>query len=236
METYRIFVASSMINSQRKTVESKVNSVNATLKHFGFDISFDLIIFEDTPMDKGEPKTQKVINGEAIKSDLFILLADNNTTLGRYTIEEYEKVVEQSQKSSSKIPTPYIKAFVITKEEKEKISLKYRSGNVKEEDFESRLNCDSERYLQCISNERFPDFFQKWLENFAIVGIGNSLTQDELSYEDLLLHNGQGERRSDNKYYRRDGLDGEIERLCSNLLLLFLKVTPIAERHELHLN
>lgn len=213
MRKYSIFIASSMKNSMRGNVKSIIESVNGTLERFGADIRYELQMYSETPMNDIKQNTQSdVIDPEAVKSDLFILLADNNTTIGKLTIEEYEKAHEQSVKANSR--TPFIKAFVLTENENEDIILKYKKNDDSEGNFENRLLHDSKRYLQCISKSKFESFFRSWLEKIASIGIDNTITQNELSYGALLIRNRQDwVRKSDNRYYRRENLDGKIEEI-----------------------
>lgn len=211
-----------MKNSLRDEIHSNTERINKTLKNLGIDVCFDLNMFEFTPMDKGEPNTQKEIDKEASKSDLFILIADNNSCVGSLTFEEYEKAHEQSQRTQYQIPR--IKVFVISEKDREAINLKFIKSDNSEQNFETRLKNDSERYLHCISKENFLHFFQGWLERIAILGLNNNLKQEDLSYERHLNRIGQGEvRRSDNKYYRREKLDGEIERILEKSPIVILE-------------
>ena len=111
METYSIFVASSMRNPLREEICNAVEEINDILKGLRSDFNFEVVIYSEFPLDDRKPDTQNVINAEAVKSHLFILLADNNSCIGKFTFDEYSKAHEQSLKSGNKCP--YIKAFII---------------------------------------------------------------------------------------------------------------------------
>ena len=210
METYSIFVASSMRNPLREEIRNAVEEINDILKGLRSDFNFEVVIYSESPMDDRKPDTQNVINAEAVKSHLFILLADNNSRIGEFTFDEYSKAHEQSLKSGNKCP--YIKAFIIKEKDEEPLELKYVNAAGKESDFEKRLYDDSKRYIQFIRRDKFINFFKRWLVNLSYQWVDNFYDQTELSYSTLLRNNGQLIRRSDNKYYRRD-VDGSIDEI-----------------------
>ena len=211
METYNIFVASSMRNPLREEIRNAVEEINDILKGLRSDFNFEVVIYSESPMDDRKPDTQNVINAEAVKSHLFILLADNNSRIGTFTFDEYSKAHEQSLKSGNKCP--YIKAFIIKEKDEEPLELKYVNAAGKESDFEKRLYDDSKRYIQFIRRDKFINFFKRWLVNLSYQRVDNFYDQTELSYSTLLRNNGQLIRRSDNKYYRRKGLDDRIDEI-----------------------
>ena len=211
METYSIFVASSMRNPLREEIRNAVEEINDILKGLRSDFNFEVVIYSESPLDDRKPDTQNVINAEAVKSHLFILLADNNSRVGEFTFDEYSKAHEQSLKSGNKCP--YIKAFIIKEKDEEPLELNYVNAAGKESDFEKRLYDDSKRYIQFIRRDKFINFFKRWLVNLSYQRVDNFYDQTELSYSTLLRNNGQLIRRSDNKYYRRKGLDDRIDEI-----------------------
>lgn len=215
--TYKLFIASSMSNPWRNKITSVVNDVNTTLKMVGLSVEFEPIVYSETPIPDGTSDTQKIIDRGACNSDIVVLLAENNKCIGPYTIEEYETAHAQSQQAANK--RPLIKVFALIKEDKETINIPYINNDI-EEDFEDRLMRDSGRYLQCIRDDNFKNFFRSWLIRIAAVSLDNCYSQAELSYSKHINENGQGLIRiSDNKYYYREKLDGGINEI--------LKVSPI---------
>lgn len=215
-KTYTVFIASSMLNPCREAVENIVERVNTKLDLF--DVNFKLVAYSMTPMADRQSKTQELLNHQAATSDILILLADNNTTIGQYTFGEYKAAHCQSTKSPDKRPA--IKVFVITEKKDDRINLEYTAEDGSTGNFEAVLHEDSKRYTQCLTRDRFYGFLEDWLIKTAVHGLKPIQTQYELSYSDHLYRIGQGGiRESGNKYYRRDKLDGQIEEI--------LKVSPI---------
>lgn len=212
---YRIFIASSMRNSCSKLVGDIINKVNMRLEIV--DIQFELIRYSETPIVDHESDTQRILYHEVATSDILIVLADNNIPIGEYTLGEYQTAHNQSLRSVSK--RPYIKVFTLYNQDDENKNIGYKKDGVIL-DFESKVFSDSKRYIQFLLRSEFCDFFEKWLMKEALYGLGNNIKQNELSYGDHLHRIGQGGIREEkNKYYRRDKLDGQIERV--------LKASPV---------
>ncbi|MBQ5751221.1 MAG: hypothetical protein IIV89_00080, partial [Bacteroidaceae bacterium] len=151
---------------------------------------------------------------EAAKSDLVILLADNNATIGRQTMKEYYTAHLQSLQSLN--GRPYIKVFALRDNKDEAVNVQYFTEDGSCANFEKKLYDDSKRYVQYIEKDNFENFFKEWLVLNANNGLGHNLERRELSYGDHLHSIKQGAvRMSKNKYYRRDSLDGEIERVLN---------------------
>lgn len=205
MKIYKIFVASSMKHSCRKYCETIVEEINK----YSIDVKFDIFAYSETPVADHVTETQVVLNQKIIESDLFILLADNNVPIGEITMEEYNIAHTQSLNSPSK--RPFIKVFGFLKSEDKKIE--YPIGDGRYENFEDKLIKDSMRYVQFCTDEEFrEEKFREWLKVVAHNGLSHNLTQKELSYGKFLYDIRQGGIRQNNeKYYRRDEIDGKIE-------------------------
>lgn len=209
MKTYNLFVASSMKSDLRDKINNEiVSEVNRILKGRGLDVACNVSAYSHNPSADMGPDTQKQINDKAAKSDLFIMLADNNTTIGKYTMQEYEVAQEQSTKNNG---APYIKTFIIKEKKEDAIKVSYCDMADKvHPEFEKRIDRDSKRYMECRVKDGFLQYFKEWLE-LNIAAHCGLITQSQLSYNDHIYKIGQGSiRRSDHKYYFREKLDGEI--------------------------
>ena len=224
--TYSIFVASSMKENLRGQIRDAIEEVNNTLKSEGIDVTLDAEIYGEEPIKDAEQDTQVKIDGIAARSDLFILIASNGTPIGEYTFNEYVTAHSQSQKTKNK---PLIKAFIITKNDDDKanISVPYVENGIRYDNFEDRLYKDSKRYTQIVERDKFIDFFKKWLTINTPNGLDNNYSQEELSYGAHIDKNGQGLiRKSENPYYRRDNLDGEIDAILEWSPIIILEGSP----------
>lgn len=209
MKTYNLFVASSMKSDLRDKINNEiVSEVNRILKGRGLDVACNVSAYSHNPSADMGPDTQKQINDKAAKSDLFIMLADNNATIGKYTMQEYEVAHEQSTKNNG---APYIKTFIIKEKKEDVIKVSYCDMADKvHPEFEKRIDRDSKRYMECRVKNGFLQYFKEWLE-LNIAAHCGLITQSQLSYNDHIYKIGQGSiRRSDHKYYFREKLDGEI--------------------------
>lgn len=219
---YKIFFASSMIHPCRKEVDAAVNEANNRLKKF--NISFDVLVYSETPVADTRPDTQATLNQKISESDFFILLAENKKPIGEKTMEEYEYAHAQSLSSHDK--RPFIKAFATYKKNEE--GSKMEINNVGEDgnnhNFEDRLFKDSKRYVECKLQEKFKTGLTEWLVNVAFYTFENNLTQKELSYSNHIHKISQGGIREDkNNYYRRDKLDGAIEKKLQESPIVILE-------------
>ncbi len=217
---YKIFVASSMRNSCRKSVVETVQRVNLRLE--GYKIGFELTAYSEEPIADDKPNTQQALDHEVAESDMLILLADNNTIIGEYTFEEYRTARTQSSRSGN--GRPNIKIFVLCDRDDEpgKIECMTEDGTVC--NFENVLHDDSKRYVQFISRHRFDRFLEDWLMKIALCGFGNILTQKELSYGEHLHKIGQNKiRKYDNEYYPRPRLDGQIKNVLADSPIVILE-------------
>lgn len=209
MKTYNLFVASSMKSDLRDKINNEiVSEVNRILQGRGLDVECNVSAYSHNPSADMKPNTQEQINDKAAKSDLFIMLADNNTTIGKYTMQEYEVAHEQSTKNNG---APYIKTFIIKEKKEDAIKVSYCDMADKvHPEFEKRIEQDSKRYMECRVKDGFLQYFKEWLE-LNIAAHCGLITQSQLSYNDHIYKIGQGSiRRSDHKYYFREKLDGEI--------------------------
>ena len=207
---YNIFVASSMSNLLRDEIDGKIQNVNNKFQYL--DVEFKLVAYSETPISDPDDNTQLTLNGLAAASDLFILLAENNKPIGKYTMDEYGAAFNQSLQSTN--GRPYIKAFATYRTKGDAIDIKYVADDGNTYDFGEKLHDDSKRYIQCLQEGEFLDFFEGWLEKTALFGLEKNLRQKELSYGDHLHKIGQGGIRQNNmKYYRREKLDGAIEEI-----------------------
>lgn len=209
-KTYKLFIASSMKNSCRKLVNGVIDKVNEKLKVVG--IKIELIGYSETAIADHETNTQQLLNHLAATSDILVLLADNNVPIGKYTFGEYRAAHNQSLNDPNK--RPGIKVFVLYDQDGENMSINYQADDDTLHDFQATLYEDSGRYPTYLLRSKFEPFFEDWLMAEVCYDISNSIKQSELSYEAHLHRIGQGGiRKSTNRYYRRDNLDGQIEKV-----------------------
>lgn len=217
---YRIFIASSMQNSCRELMTKIIERVNTKLEII--NVKFILVEYSETPIVDHESNTQQVLYHEAATSDMLILLIDNNIPIGKYTFGEYQAAFSQSSKSHD--GRPFIKAFALYDQNEEKKHVTYIAEDGKICDFEKKIGSDSKRYVQFLLRSKFCEFFEDWLVMEALYGLENNLKQNELSYSDHLHKIGQGGiREYKNKYYRRDKLDGQIEKIFKTSPIIILE-------------
>lgn len=221
MKTYKLFIASSMKNPWRDRINTIVSTINKNLKRNGRNIECEVFAYAQEPTVDYDRDTQALLNDKAAKSEMFILLVDNNSIVGKYTMEEYETAFEQSTKNPSH--SPHIKVFVITEKDKEPINVSYidAEGNV-HEDFENRIDRDSKRYMECRPNDGFQNYFQEWLEK-NIIDLFTRVTQKSLSYEEHIDKINQGIRKSNSKYFPRKKIDDEIEEKLNKSPIIILE-------------
>ena len=220
MKEYKVFLASSMRNSCREQVCDIIDDVNKRLKIS--DIQFDLIAYSEAPMEDLDGDTQRMLNHKAAQSDVLVILLENNTPVGAQTFSEYLTAHVQSLKNANK--RPFIKVFALYGQEGETMSLLYSAHDGEVRDFESELYGDSKRYVQCLLRNRFKDFFAEWLLKVALFGLDQNIRQSELSYGDHLFRIGQGGIRQNNeKYFRREQLDGQIENVLRTSPIVILE-------------
>ena len=210
MVEYKIFIASSMLNPFRE----ECSKIIADFNNYRRDVNFDVCVYGESPIEDVAPDTQDQINRKAAESDLVLLLADNNATIGRQTMREYYTAHLQSLQSLN--GRPYIKVFALRNNKDEAVSVQYYTEDGSCANFEKKLYDDSKRYVQYVEKDNFEKFFKEWLVLNANNGLGHNLTRRELSYGDHIHSIMQGAVRKSNKmYYRRDSLDGEIERVLN---------------------
>ena len=225
MAEYKIFVASSMVHKFRNDLCDWINGdgSNEVEKLTGYKLK--LVAFSNVyDSDDGHGNTQENLNKEANTSDLFILLAENGKTVGDKTIEEYNSV-----KSNPKVA---IRAFGLlhnedAKDEKDKkdnaiIEIKYRE-NGKERNLEELLGDD--HYLEC----KYESDFLQYVQNGIKYCVGHSLNVYQQEYLDYGAHInaiGQGGIRQNNeRYCRREGLDGAVEAILDRSPIVILEGT-----------
>lgn len=217
---FKIFLASSMRNSCCSLVKRIIKKVNDKLELS--NVKFNLIRYGETPIADHEINTQQTLYYEAATSDMLIVLVDNNIPMGKYTYGEYQAAFRQS--SRNPCSRPYIKVFALYDQKNEKKNIFYTSEDGTISDFEQKLLSDSGRYVQIIQRSEFSRFFEEWLVKEALYGLGNNIKQNELSYKKHLYRIGQGGMRIfDNKYYRRDILDGQIENILTKSPIIILE-------------
>ncbi len=218
----RLFVASSMTQSQRKLITGYVKAVENSFRMVGQDISFDVIAYGQNAMADLEENTQELLNRKVASSDIFILLADNNTHIGAKTIEEYKTAHEQAVRSEN--TTSYIKVFLLKSTEEEPVNITYMNEDGVKESFEERLSRDSQRYIQFVLRDNFEEFFKSWLQKIVMEGPDVIFSQSQLSYGNHLYKIRQGNiRKSNQRYYRRPKLDDEIDSIVRRSPLLILE-------------
>lgn len=219
-KTYKLFIASSMKNSCRHLVCGVINKVNAKLEVVG--INFELIEYSEKAIADHETNTQQLLNHLAATSDILVVLADNNVPIGKYTFGEYRAAHDQSLRVLNR--RPGIKVFVFYDQDGENMSINYHANDDTLRDFQATFYEDSGRYPTYLLRSKFESFFEDWLMDEVRCCISNSMRQSELSYEAHLNVIGQGGiRKSTNRYYRRNELDGQIEKVFQTSPIVILE-------------
>lgn len=219
-KTYKLFIASSMKNSCRHLVCGIIDKLNKKLEVVG--IKIELIEYSEKAIADHEPNTQQMLNKLAATSDILVVLADNNVPIGKYTFGEYRSAHNQSLKDPNK--RPGIKVFVLYDRDGENISISYQADDDTLRDFQATLYEDSGRYPTYLLRSKFESFFDDWLMGEVLYDISNNIRQTELSYEEHIHKIGQGGiRNSTNRYYRRDKLDGQIEKVFQTSPIVILE-------------
>lgn len=219
-KTYKLFVASSMKDSCRHLVEGIIGEVNNKLEEVGLKI--ELIAYGEKATADHEDNTQQMLNHLAATSDILVVLATNNVPIGKWTFGEYRAAHYQSLNDPNK--RPGIKVFVLYEQRGENMSINYQADDDTLHDFQATLYEDSGRYPTYLLRSRFKTFFKDWLMAEVRYGMSNNIKQGELSYETHLHRIGQGSiRKSTNRYYRRDNLDGQIEKVFQTSPIVILE-------------
>lgn len=209
-----------MSHELRSDVENIINEVNKKLKKI--DFRYNLVAYGQDPIADHLENTQEELNHQAAISDILIVLSSTDRPIGQYTFGEYKACHIQSDNTPNK--RPYIKVFTTYKQKTEPKRISYIAEDGSQQDFEQKLHSDSERYVQFLLESDFLSFFEDWLILVAYTRIENSLTQKELSYRNHLVNIGQyGVRQYDNKYFRREELDGKIERILKTSPIIILE-------------
>ncbi len=216
---YNIFLASSMRHPCRESVPAIINVVNNKLEYIG--VRFNLIAYGNTPVADIEGDTQRGLYHQVAMSDMLIVVVDNNTPMGAKTFGEYRAAYTQSKNNFGK---PAIKVFALYDNLGDAINIEYIGEDGLTYDFEAAYYNDSKRYPQYLLKSRFESFFEEWLIKEALYGLENNLKQNDLSYADHLRMIGQaGIREFNERYYRRDKLDGEIKRIFESSPIIILE-------------
>lgn len=221
MEVYKIFIASSMSQAHRQNIINTIEEVNKIFKSLKFGFEYNLIAYGEEPIADHRENTQKDLNHQAACSDFLIVLSSTDRPIGQYTFGEYEACHAQSNKTPNK--RPYIKVFATYKQETDLKKINYITKDGSLQDFEKKLQSDSGRYIQFLLESKFLSFLKGWLIKVAF-SMNDSILQGELSYKRHLNNIGQyGIRQYDNKYFRREELDGKIERILKTSPIIILE-------------
>lgn len=219
MAVYKIFIASSMSQAHRQNIERTIDEVNEILKSLSFE--YELVAYGEEPIADYREDTQKDLNHQAACSDFLIVLSSTDKPIGKYTFGEYKACHIQSANTPNK--RPYIKVFTTYKQKTEPQRISYIAEDGSQQDFEQKLYSDSGRYIQFLLESDFLSFLKGWLIKVAY-SRNDSILQGELSYKRHLNNIGQyGVRQYDNKYYRREELDGKIERILKTSPIIILE-------------
>lgn len=211
-----------MKSKVRPKIEGVINDVNNTLDTLQIGVKFSVLAYGQTSIADQGKDTQVIINKYIAESDILILVTDNGKKIGNATMEEYKVAHEQSKKSGNNLP--HIKAFALLNKNGEDINILYEKEDGTEEQFETRLYNDSGRYMQCIEATAFKETLKNWLLVVAQSELNRCLTQKELDYGCHIGKIGQDWIRENNdKYYRRDKLDGEIETILETSPIVILE-------------
>ena len=211
-----------MKSDVRPKIEPIIDDVNNTLDTFHIGVRFSVLAYGQTSIADQGKETQVIINKYIAESDILILVTDNGKKIGNATMEEYKVAHEQSEKSGNNLP--HIKAFALLNKNGEDINILYEKEDGTEEPFETRLYRDSGRYMQCIEATAFEKTLKNWLLVVAQSELNRCLTQKELDYGCHIGKIGQDWiRKNNDKYYRRDKLDGEIETILETSPIVILE-------------
>lgn len=218
MAVYKIFIASSMSQAHRQNITKTIDEVNEILRP---TFKYELVAYGEEPIVDYREDTQKDLNHQAACSDFLIVLSSTDKPIGKYTFGEYKACHEQSNNTTNK--RPYIKVFATYKQETDLKKVSYIAKDGSQQDFEKKLYSDSGRYVQFLLESKFLSFLKGWLIKVAY-SRNDSILQGELSYKRHLNNIGQyGVRQYDNKYYRREELDGKIERILKTSPIIILE-------------
>ena len=218
MAVYKIFIASSMSQAHRQNITKTIDEVNEILRP---PFKYELVAYGQEPIADYRENTQIDLNHQAACSDFLIVLSSTDRPIGPYTFGEYEACLAQSNNTPNK--RPYIKVFSIYKQETDLKKISYIAEDGSQQDFEKKLYSDSGRYVQFLLESKFLSFFKGWLIKVAY-SRNDSILQGELSYKNHLNNIGQyGVRQYDNKYYRREELDGKIESILKKSPIIILE-------------
>lgn len=219
MVVYKIFIASSMSQAHRQNIERTIDEVNEILRSLSFE--YELVAYGEEPIADYREDTQKDLNHQAACSDFLIVLSSTDKPIGKYTFGEYKACHEQSNNTTNK--RPYIKVFATYKQETDLKKVNYIAKDGSQQDFEKKLYSDSGRYVQFLLESKFLSFLKGWLIK-VVYSRNYSILQGELSYKNHLTNIGQYEvRQYDNKYYRREELDGKIESILKKSPIIILE-------------
>lgn len=219
MAVYKTFIASSMSQAHRQNIKKTIDEVNEILRSLYF--KYELVAYGEEPIADYREDTQKDLNHQAACSDLLIVLSSTDKPIGKYTLGEYKACHEQSNNTTNK--RPYIKVFTTYKQETDLKKVSYIAKDGSQQDFEKELYSDSGRYVQFLLESKFLSFLKGWLLKVAY-SRNYSILQGELSYKNHLNNIGQyGVRQYDNKYYRREELDGKIESILKKSPFIILE-------------
>ena len=218
MVVYKIFIASSMSNAHRENINKTIIEVNNILTPL---FEYKLVAYGEEPIADHQENTQEELNHQAAISDILIVLSSTDRPIGQYTFGEYKACHAQSNNTPNK--RPYIKVFTTYKQKTEPKRISYIAEDGSQRDFEKKLYSDSGRYVQFLLQSKFLSFFKGWLIKVAY-SRNYSILQGELSYKNHLNNIGQyGVRQYDNKYYRREELDGKIESILKKSPIIILE-------------
>lgn len=232
MAVYKIFIASSMSQAHRENIKITIDEVNKILcpPYFKNEVNeisrsrylkYELVAYGEEPIADHQENTQEELNHQAAISDILIVLSSTDRPIGQYTFGEYKACHIQSANTPNK--RPYIKVFTTYKQKTEPQRISYIAEDGSQQDFEKKLYSDSGRYVQFLLESEFLSFFKGWLIKVAY-SRNYSILQGELSYKNHLNNIGQyGVRQYDNKYYRREELDGKIESILKKSPIIILE-------------
>ena len=215
--TYKLFIASSMTNPWRDKINEIVQRINSEINKNRIQI--EEVAYGNTLFADGESNDQDTINAKAAECDLFLLLAEVGMLIGEYTMQEYMSAHKKSKISrSSRI------VVFVSKSSNQPFEINYVDAETKQLlNFEKRLGDDSGRYVQWVDINKvsFEEVLYKNIKHLVTEGL-NVYTQSELSYSHHLFNMGQSVRKV-SKYYRRDSLDGELEKIVDRSSILILE-------------
>lgn len=233
MKTIRkIFIASSMTNPFRAEIPEVIRKVN----NESGSIEYELLMYENTPFPVRNEDTQQELNKLAESCDIFVLLIEQDRTVGRFTMGEYKCALQAFHNSSTH--TPFIVPYVVYNNDKSIQPIPYEEevdGNViTGSSIEERISADfgGKKYLRFtpydntpswgINGNNFLQTFERDLKE-TVKDAYHYYSHDELSYAHHISDTEHRNRNANTRYFVRENLDGKMANIVEKSSLLIIE-------------